>query len=154
MAKSAGRDNEPPGPITRGPKAWQPSQGHVHSPWPPAHELLATPELAQEPLPLARPRRERWSRAVCAAPQGWCWAHCPPRMLHHEEMPAPVPPAPAPSLPAGFTVLLEGGTWSDQAQEPSTGSAAEESRYLEAPALHPHGPWVSRLRLLLQQEQS
>lgn len=68
MAKSAGRDNEPPGPITRGPKAWQLSQGHVHSPWPPAHELLATPELAQEPLPLARPRRERWSRAVCAAP--------------------------------------------------------------------------------------
>lgn len=68
MAKSAGRDNEPPGPITRGPKAWQLAQGHVHSPWPPAHELLATLELAQEPLPLARPRREHWSRPVCAAP--------------------------------------------------------------------------------------
>lgn len=29
--------------------------------------------------------------------QGWRWAHCPPRMLHHEEMLAPVPP---PQLPA------------------------------------------------------
>lgn len=86
--------------------------------------------------------------------QGWRWARCPPRMLHHEEMPAPVPPAPAPSLPTGFTVMLEGGTWSDQAQEPSIGSAAEESRYLEAPPPHPHGPWASRQRLLLQQEQS
>lgn len=66
--------------------------------------------------------------------QGWRWAHRPPRMLHHEEMLAPVPPAPAPSLPAGFTVTLEGGTWSDQAQEkPGIGSAAEESTYLEAP---------------------
>lgn len=66
--------------------------------------------------------------------QGWRWAHRPPRMLHHEEMPAPVPPAPAPSLPTGFTVTLEGGTWSDQAQEkPGIGSAAEESTYLEAP---------------------
>lgn len=26
------------------------------------------PELAQEPLPLARPRREHWSRPVCVAP--------------------------------------------------------------------------------------
>lgn len=138
MAKSAGRDNEPPGPITRGPKAWQLAQGCVHSPWPPAHELLATLELAQEPLPLAQPRRERWSRPVCAAPARLALGS-PPSQDAASRGDAGAS-SPRPSSPTGFTVLLEGGTWSDQAQEPSIGSAAEESRYLQAPHCIPTDP--------------
>lgn len=85
--------------------------------------------------------------------RGWRWARRPPRMLHHEEMSAP-----APLLPACQPVLHPcrwEGPWSDRAQKPSIGSAAEESRRVEAPhRIPPRGLRASNQRLLLQQERS